>query len=207
MSHKNLLIVFTKYPIPGKAKTRLIPAIGREKAAELHRLMTERTICTAGLLAAREAVSLKIFFEGGNLEAMRAWLGKRDFKRQVSGDLGKKMLAAFEQGFSGKAQKIVIIGTDCPALTPALLRAAFLNLKTNDLVLGPAEDGGYYLIGLRKRAAFLFQDISWGSKEVFSQTQTKAAEYDLSLATLETLRDIDRPVDLLGHDGKKRCCP
>ncbi len=161
----------------------------------MHRQMTERTVSTATIVAGQE-VSLKIFFEGGDVNVMRDWLGGMDFERQIKGDLGEKMLDAFEKSFAAKARNIVMIGTDCPAITSDLLEEAFFKLKRHDLVIGPAEDGGYYLIGLSKRASFLFKDISWGSGKVFKQTKTKAVEYGLSMAILETLSDIDRPADL-----------
>lgn len=197
MPKKNELILFTKYPIPGKAKTRLIPALGCEMAADLHRQMTEKTVATARKLAQEEGVYIRVFYEGGSLDVMREWLGEMDFERQKNGDLGEKMHDAFVKGFSCRAQKIVIIGTDCPTLTVDILKEAFLKLKEYDLVIGPASDGGYYLIGLKKRNKYLFKGISWGSGRVLHQTKKKADEYGLNVATLETLCDIDRPNDLL----------
>ena len=207
MPQKNRLIIFTKYPTPGRAKTRLIPALGREKAAAVHRQMTEHTLSIANLLAFEGKVSLEIFYEGGDLAAMQDWLGAIDFSRQTQGDLGEKMLAAFEQGFSDSAHKVVIIGTDCPNLTSDLLEEAFVRLNKHELVIGPASDGGYYLIGLRKRAGFLFRGISWGSEKVFGQTQEKAREQGLDMAVLKTLSDVDRPEDLQRLAPQNRCCP
>jgi hypothetical protein len=203
MSHKKTLIIFTKYPEPGKTKTRLIPAVGSKGAAELHRRMAENTVSKALSIQDTEDILIKIFFEGGNIQSMRDWLGKMDFERQKDGDLGEKMSDAFEKGFSGKAPKVVIIGTDCPNLTASLLLKAFAILDKHDLVVGPAVDGGYYLIGLKKRAGFLFQGISWGSENVFRQTSRKAEEYGLKKAVLETLGDVDRPGDLFMFDPQK----
>lgn len=193
MLNKNRLIIFTKYPTPGRAKTRLIPALGEKKAAELHRSMAEKTVTRAKKI---KNMSLQIFFEGADLRAMRDWLGEMAFEKQIQGDLGEKMLDAFDKGFSSKAEKIVLIGTDCPDLKIDIVMQAFLELENKDLVVGPASDGGYYLIGLSKRAPFLFKGISWGSDKVLKQTHEKAFECGVKTAILDTLSDVDRPEDL-----------
>lgn len=198
--HQNILIIFTKYPFPGQVKTRLISSIGAEKAADLHRQMTEKTVLMSKNFAEKEKKLFKIFYKGSDLEAMKNWLGDMSFERQKEGDLGEKMSKAFKNCFEGNAQKVVIIGTDCPALTSDILHDAFKALDRKEIVLGPAEDGGYYLVGLKRRADFLFKNISWGTNMVFSQTREKALQKGLHIATLKHLADVDRPDDLIKFD-------
>jgi hypothetical protein len=190
------LIIFTRYPEPGKTKTRLIPALGPDGAADLHRRMTEHTLKRA-LTLKSEAVSIEVRFAGGNEQLMRAWLGAQMIlRRQGQGDLGACMDRAFRETFQAGAKRVVIIGTDCPALTGALLRTAFEALKQHDIVIGPAHDGGYYLIGLRRRVPQLFQGLPWGTASVLELTLRKAAELGFWPEQLTPLDDVDRPEDL-----------
>ena len=192
------LILFTRYPEPGKTKTRLIPALGREGAADLSRRMTEDALNEARLLATRRNTALKIYYEGGNELQMSDWLGNDlIFVRQAEGDLGQRMDRAFSENYGVEGGSGIIMGTDCPDLSAAVLWRAFDLLKQNDLVLGPADDGGYYLIGLRSPCSKLFHDIPWGTDEVFHSTIARATALGLSFTRLETLQDIDRPEDLM----------
>jgi rSAM/selenodomain-associated transferase 1 len=110
------------------------------------------------------------------------------------------MTAAFQNSFNSGVEKTAIIGTDCPGLKAEIMAQAFEELSQHDLVLGPAKDGGYYLIGLRRSIPELFGDIQWGTSEVFACTRAIAQKLDLNIAYLPTLADIDRPEDLLGLD-------
>lgn len=196
MTRKNILVIFSRYPKPGESKTRLIPAIGSEKAAMLQRHMTEDTVLKARKLASLLGIEVKIFYTGGSQLEMQTWLGDFHFEKQVDGDLGNKMAAAFDQTFLENGAKVVIVGTDCPDLEINNLQKAFSMLNVSDLVLGPAIDGGYYLIGLNKEASFLFKDMPWGSTTVFSETKRRAQEKKMKISCLKTLADIDRPQDL-----------
>ncbi len=195
------LIIFTRYPEPGKVKTRLVPALGEEGASDLHRRMAELTINTAGQVDL-PGLSLQIHYDGGDSELMKGWLGAGiDLFPQGDGDLGDRMGRAFENAFSGGMQKTLIIGTDSPSITHQLLRLALFNLETSDMVLGPAVDGGYYLIGIRKQAAAqalpgIMSGIPWGTGEVFDRTLNKAQELGLKVYQTELLGDVDRPEDL-----------
>ncbi|NJL67209.1 MAG: glycosyltransferase [Microcoleus sp. SM1_3_4] len=198
---RNKLIVFTRYPEPGKTKTRLIPVLGNEGAANLHRLMAQRTIARALSLQNSGQLSVEIFYTGASQQQMQDWLGTEPiYQQQIEGNLGEKMSAAFDNYFNSGVDKVVIIGTDCPALTPEILAEAFEQLSQHDLVLGPAKDGGYYLIGLRRSHPELFQGIEWGTDEVFVKTRSIARDLDLNIADLATLTDVDRPEDLLDLD-------
>ncbi|MEM9275468.1 MAG: TIGR04282 family arsenosugar biosynthesis glycosyltransferase [Cyanobacteria bacterium P01_F01_bin.143] len=191
------LIIFTRYPEPGKTKTRMIPALGAEGAAELQRQLSEHTIQTAQKLQESRQIEIEIHFAGGDRDLMSSWLGNNhSYYPQASGDLGAKMQSAFAKAFEQGKQRIVTIGIDCPDITPTILNQAFDSLKSNELVLGGAEDGGYYLIGLSKLVPELFQDINWGTDSVFATTKAIAQKLALSIGYLPVLADIDRPEDL-----------
>lgn len=195
------LMVFTRYPEPGTTKTRLIPVLGKAGAANLHRLMAQRTIARARSLQQSGRLSVEIHHTGGNLQLMQDWLGTDIiYQNQIDGDLGARMLAAFQKSFDSGVDKAAIIGTDCPTLKAEIMAQAFEELSQHDLVLGPAKDGGYYLIGLRRAIPELFSGIKWGTSEVFVCTRAIAQNLDLNIAYLPTLADIDRPEDLLGLD-------
>ncbi|HIK11370.1 MAG TPA: TIGR04282 family arsenosugar biosynthesis glycosyltransferase [Oscillatoriaceae cyanobacterium M33_DOE_052] len=200
-----LLIIFTRYPEPGKAKTRLIPALGAEGAARLHRRLTERMLQRV-LAAGSElswSVSLEVWFAGGNEELMRQWLGEDVvYRSQGEGDLGERMARAFAAAFGEGMERVAIAGTDCPDLGPDLIAELFQRLRVggNDrsplLVLGPALDGGYYTIGLRRFLPELFTGISWSTSKVLQQTIDKANFFGYDWQLLPELGDIDRPEDL-----------
>ena len=191
------LIIFTRYPEPGKTKTRLISSLGAEGAANLQRQMTEHTLSNARKLQSNRAVAIEVLFAGGNLTLMRDWLGTDlIYRPQASGDLGWRMARSLATSFGDNATRAVIIGTDCPSLSVEIMATAFDRLLAADLVLGPAVDGGYYLIGLRRLVPELFTNISWGTAEVFRQTVKLAQQLNLAVACLPQLADVDRPEDL-----------
>jgi rSAM/selenodomain-associated transferase 1 len=195
-SRQEKAILFTRYPEAGKVKTRLIPALGPEGACELHRKMTELSLRQIRELSAFRPLSIEVCFEGGRKNLMKEWLGPDlGFSPQAQGDLGHRMEKAFQEAFRSGFESVVLIGSDCPDRTANVMEKAFEGLKNNDLVLGPALDGGYYLIGLRKPQP-LFAHIPWGSPEVFNLTREKAQALGLKVLFLETLQDIDRPEDL-----------
>ena len=199
------LIVFTRYPEPGKAKTRLIPVLGAEGAANLHRQMTEYTISQVRQLQTDRDVAIEVYFTASDMPparlrdraAFQNWLGSDlIYHPQGEGDLGTRMGQAFKTAFSSGIDSAIIIGTDCPSLNADLIAEAFQKLDQNDLVLGPATDGGYYLIGLRRLIPELFVGINWGTSEVYQKTVQIANNLKLSVANLTFLSDIDRPEDL-----------
>ena len=191
------LTIFTRYPEPGITKTRLISALGEEGAAALQKKLTEKTIQKVEQLVKTSTIEPVICFEGGDLVSMQNWLGPdRFYRQQVHGDLGKKLEKAFDDAFSAGAQRVVTIGCDCPGLTKEHIGRAFDALYLNDLVLGPATDGGYYLIGIKYPIDPLFDDIPWGTDKVFERTVSLAQQLCLSIEILEELHDVDRPEDL-----------
>ncbi len=191
------LIVFTRYPEPGKTKTRMIPALGAEGAANLQRQLTEHTLKQVKKLQSIRSVSLEFHFAGGNQQLMKEWLGENlTYYPQQTGDLGERMHSAFAQAFAAGINRVVTIGIDCPDIDESLLNQAFELLKQKDLVLGSAEDGGYYLMGLSRLIPELFVGIDWGSDRVSRQTTNIAKKLGLEFDYLTTLNDIDRPEDL-----------
>ena len=189
-------ILFTRYPETGKVKTRLIPALGSQGACEYHRQMTELALRQVRELSVFHPVSIEVRFEGGNENRMKEWLGvDLCFSPQGQGDLGIRMERAFRESFRSGFESVVLIGSDCPERNAKILQKAFDGLKDNDLILGPARDGGYYLIGLKKPHP-LFTNVPWGSAKVLVRTLKKAQSLGLKVLLLDTLQDIDRPEDL-----------
>ncbi|MBV6627434.1 MAG: TIGR04282 family arsenosugar biosynthesis glycosyltransferase [Rivularia sp. (in: Bacteria)] len=194
---KQHLIIFTRYPQPGKTKTRLIPALGAEGAANLQRQMTEHTLSKVKKFQESTGISFEIRFADGNLQLMQNWLGTEfNYRLQGEGDLGKRMENSFLNAFEGGAQQVAIVGIDCPGLNNQVLTEAFQKIQNSDLILGPAVDGGYYLIALKRAIGELFINIDWGTAKVLQQTVDIAQQLNLSVAYLRTLADVDRPEDL-----------
>lgn len=190
------IVVFAKAPVPGKAKTRLIPRLGARGAAQLHAALVERTLetaCAAGLgtvelCCAPDAAHP---FFAACAERHGAALAT-----QATGDLGARMLSAFDRivPVSGPT---LLIGSDCPALTPEHLREAAAALAAgHDAVLGPAEDGGYVLVGLARTSRCLFDGIGWGEPDVVRDTRARLAALGWRWHELAELWDVDRPEDL-----------
>jgi rSAM/selenodomain-associated transferase 2/rSAM/selenodomain-associated transferase 1 len=199
------LLVFSRYPEPGKTKTRLASALGVEGAARLQRAMAEHALSRARTIAAERPVGLEVHYEGGSERLMAEWLGLGlAYRPQVGGDLGARMDNGFAQAFRAGADKVVLVGTDCPGITSTILRNAFDLLGFFDLVLGPARDGGYYLIGLRREAPELFCDVPWGMATVASRTLKRAKELGLRAVTVDPLVDVDRPEDLAVWEREAR---
>ncbi len=191
------LCIFTRYPAPGKTKTRLIPVLGPKGSAALQRKMTEHTLSETRKFLNSSKVFVEIRFEGGNRYLMAHWFGPElCYRPQGRGHLGTRMNRAFKKAFNAGMARVVLVGTDCPNLTADILRAAFVALKNHDLVLGPASDGGYYLIGLRRAIPELFEDIPWGTAMVLDRTRQIATALKLTVKLLQTLDDVDRPEDL-----------
>jgi rSAM/selenodomain-associated transferase 1 len=195
-SSRNRLIIFGRYPVPGRAKTRLIPALGPAGAADLQRRLTEDILQTARRFASPSEISVEICFEGGSKQKMRRWLGSGPIlSRQIPGNLGQRMQAAFLDAFQRGADRVVLLGTDIPQIRTDHLEQSFNALTESDLVIGPSTDGGYWLIGM-KHPIDLFEGIKWSTDAVFGQTLALAKEQGLRVKTLSPLRDIDTTEDL-----------
>lgn len=197
------LIIFTRYPEPGQAKTRLIPALGPTGAAEQHRQMVEHCLREARQLRSLrlqmgQPLDLEIHYTGGTLAAMQAWLGPDlTYCLQGTGSLGDRLSDACETAVTAGVQSLLIMGTDCPGINAPGLATALHHLQHHDLVVGPALDGGYYLLGLRSWIPELFQDIPWSTDTVFADTCAIAERLQLRTQILPTLSDVDHPEDLI----------
>jgi rSAM/selenodomain-associated transferase 2/rSAM/selenodomain-associated transferase 1 len=191
------LIIFCRYPVPGKTKTRLIQTLGPFRAADLHRKLAEATFEMVKNFASEYPVDVESSFEGGSKTQIRRWLGplpKVSF--QKPGDLGQRMHNAFQGAFRMGCKKVVLIGTDVPEASEEHLSQAFEALDNYEMVLGPTYDGGYWLIGLTGPFE-VFDNIRWGSDTVLDETMSLARRVGLSSTLLDPLNDIDTVNDLI----------
>ena len=222
------LLIFGRYPVPGTTKTRLIPALGSVGAAECQRILTEKTVITARLFSVEhhsvehhsgehhsgehqsgehQSVTLLFHHFGGTPRQLRNWIGKKiEFYVQIPGTLGDKMYDAIYSSFQREARKVVLIGTDLPALTPLHLSTAFEALNDHEIVLGPAEDGGYWLVGMR-HPLDIFKNIPWGTETVLSRTIESARKLKIKPFLLASLNDLDRPDDFDMNSDRDSAAP
>jgi len=187
------LIIFIKNPELGKVKTRLAKSIGNQKALEVYEILQEKTReVSLGVNAQR------FLFYSEEVNLKDDWLDTNFVKRlQDNGGLGERMEAAFKTAFENGAQKAIIIGSDCYDITSELIELAYQKLDDSDTVIGPANDGGYYLIGMKKNQPDLFQDMTWSTETVFQNTIDKITKLNRTFEALPTLIDIDTEEDLL----------
>ena len=186
------IAILARAPIPGLAKTRLIPAIGAHAAAVLQERLTERTVETA---VAADTGPVTLWCSPSlDQTSFRdlAWRFPIVLKQQPDGDLGDRMLGVI----AAQNEPTLVIGTDCPALTPEHLRAAAAALDDAEIVFIPAEDGGYVLIGARQAHPQLFDEIAWGTSSVLAQTRASIAALGLKAVELPALWDVDTEADL-----------
>ncbi|MGB5984625.1 MAG: TIGR04282 family arsenosugar biosynthesis glycosyltransferase [Desulfobacterales bacterium] len=203
------LILFTRYPRAGTTKTRLIPVLGAQGAADLQRRMTQRILEAARRVAEQRSLVIEVDYSGGDMAAMAQWLGSDlEYRPQSSGDIGRRMAAALTWALTPPRQTAVLMGTDIPDITPEIITCAFDRLRQTDLVLGPTRDGGYYLIGMTSQSASrllprIFEGIAWSTPTVVAATREIARRLGATMTELPLLRDVDRPEDLAEWD---RCC-
>jgi rSAM/selenodomain-associated transferase 2/rSAM/selenodomain-associated transferase 1 len=159
--------------------------------------MTEHALNRVRNLAQDRQIQIEVRYAGGSRPLMESWLGADlSYCPQGSGDLGVRMARAFSAAFSQGVDRMAIVGTDCPGITAETSRTALDLLEQFDLVIGPAHDGGYYLIGLRQTQPQLFSDIPWGTSRVLAKTLDIADKLNLRVVNLEPMHDVDRPEDL-----------
>jgi rSAM/selenodomain-associated transferase 1 len=178
------LIIFTKKPELGKVKTRLAKSVGDEAALSIYKKLLVFTKSKVDTLAAD-----KIVYYSNSIADNDLWSGYQKAV-QGNGDLGQKMQKAFETELR-KYKKVCIIGTDCGDLTHSVLEKAFKLLDQHDFVLGPANDGGYYLLGMKEVYNELFNDIPWSTDQVLKLTQSKIKAIDATVHLLPQLVDVD----------------
>ncbi|MFY0593499.1 TIGR04282 family arsenosugar biosynthesis glycosyltransferase [Roseivirga sp.] len=189
---KELLIIFVKNPKLGKAKTRLAATVGKEKALAIYELLLEKT--------KQETINLdvdRIVYYSDFIDESDLWQNNLFYKGlQIEGNLGEKISAVFQQAFTDGYERVCIIGSDCYDLTQDQLRSAFQELQNNQAVLGPAEDGGYYLLGISEMNSLLFENKNWSTETVGSDTIEDFKSLGMTYQILPTLNDIDTESDL-----------
>ena len=195
-SAKNCIILFVKYPQPGKVKTRLSKDIGPDKAAVLYTCFINDILASLSNINA----DIHIYYNPPNTyKKFKAWMGTAySYSAQRGNNLGERMNNAFFESFKKGYSKTVIIGSDSPDLPVRILKKAFSSLKTNDAVFGPAYDGGYYLIGFKKSGFFsgIFKGIPWSTEQVLKKTRSKLKKAGIKTSMLTRWRDVDTLRDL-----------
>lgn len=192
MPSKNLLIIFYRNPELGKVKTRLAKTLGNEKALAIYLHLSSHTRAITENLLVDKAIYYSNF-----VDTEDAWPNSAFQKKvQTGNDLGEKMQNAFATEFNNGYEKIVIIGTDCFELTTEIIQQGFDSIQRYDAVIGPAKDGGYYLLGMKKLIAELFIDKTWSSDTVAADTIQNFKDLGFSFAQLPILTDVDEEKDL-----------
>ncbi len=192
MNKSRLLIIFTKNPVKGEVKTRLARSIGEQKALEVYETLREYTaMVTEGVNAERKVYYSRFIPSSDLFLAENFSTGI-----QKGGDLGERMFHAMQEGFEAGFAHVVLIGTDCYELSREILDEAFCALERFDAVIGPATDGGFYLIGLNRVLPELFLDRKWSTHEVFRETTTILQRFAITYELLPELSDIDTFEDL-----------
>ncbi len=188
------LIIFVKNPILGKVKTRLAKDIGDEQALAAYKLLLQYTHDIA-----MKTDTSKYLYYSEFISDDDNW-SPRDFRKmaQYGDDLGKRMFNAIELSLL-ENNKVVLIGSDCAEIKKKHIHTAFKQLKTRDVVIGPAEDGGYYLIAVKENSKPLFRDMDWGSSHVLENTIAKIKELGLTYCLIEKLNDVDTLEDWKMH--------
>lgn len=191
------VLVFVRAPERGRVKTRLATGIGEEAALRVYRALGAHAVREALRVRPRAAVRVYHTPAGGE-ERVRAWLGSGPaYLPQAEGGLGERLEAAFDEGFAAGFSPVVVIGSDLPGLSAALLEAAFARLSGGEeAVLGPARDGGYYLLGLARPRPALFRGIPWSTDAVLRETLRRLEEEGIAPALLPPLSDVDTEEDL-----------
>lgn len=194
---KRALIVFVKSPIPGDVKTRLIPHLSGVEAADLYKCFVADTLRTASQISFQ--AKLQVAYQPHAKATDLSWLPFRnppELFKQEGRSLGERLIHAFGVAFGRGTQQVVIIGSDSPTLPKLYIEQAFTALDEADVVLGPAVDGGYYLIGLSRPCLKLFEDVIWSTDQVFERTAQNAQSLGYALRILPFHYDIDTFQDL-----------
>ncbi len=188
------VVIFAKYPRPGDVKTRLIGPLTAGQAAEVHRRCLDLTMSCVAAVPQADCV-LAVTPDEADFSQIAS--GDVSIVPQGPGDLGGRLQRVIADRFARGCDRLVVVGCDCPLMEPDDLTAALDLLDRHDAVIGPAADGGYYLLGLSKPAPALFTSIEWGSSRVADQTRHRAREAGLKVAQLSARRDLDEYEDIL----------
>jgi rSAM/selenodomain-associated transferase 1 len=192
MSRDQRIIIFTKNPELGKCKTRLAATIGDKAALSIYEQLLDYTISFCKKLSFPKKV-----YYSSEIPDLDRWSLSGFYKdKQVDGDLGDRMKAAFQNEFSDGAKSVVIIGTDCAQINETDIQEAFKSLFQHDVVIGPADDGGYYLLGMNYLIPELFENKSWSTERLIGETTATLQEKDIDFLLLQEKSDIDYEEDL-----------
>jgi uncharacterized protein len=186
-----LLIIMARSPELGKVKSRLAKTLGENRALDIYKKLLHHTLTCAK----SSGVEIKWFVDGDTSYFQDLGL---NIEKQSNGDLGNKMKDAFAHSFSKEYDQVVMIGTDCIDLSSSTIHDAFQALSKCDVVLGPAQDGGYYLIGMKKMLGELFESMPWSTEFLLAKTIERTRLLSLSITTLTIKNDIDEEKDLEG---------
>jgi rSAM/selenodomain-associated transferase 1 len=198
MQSKNILIIFYRNPELGKVKTRLAKTLGDEKALAIYLKLSSHTRAITENLAID-----KVIYYSNFVDTEDAWPNTTFQKKLQNGnDLGEKMNNAFVEGFQSGYERVCIIGTDCLELSKGIIQQAFDQLVCYDAVIGPAKDGGYYLLGMKKPMPELFENKTWSSDTVATDTIQNFKDLRVSFNQLQVLTDVDEEKDLPFHFSK-----
>ena len=197
---KTRLLVFAKAPVAGQVKTRLIPAMGEQHAADLYAELIEKTLRTVGQLARQDdGVEVELWCAPDDHHPFLRACSERygiPTKVQVGNDLGERMAFATNKTIE-ESRIAIVMGTDCPGYTPEYISDAIRCLhEGNEVVLGPAYDGGYVLLGLKNVCPHLFENMPWGTDQVLDMARQRIRQQALRCAELSGKHDLDRPADL-----------
>jgi rSAM/selenodomain-associated transferase 1 len=190
---KNCILIFTRNPELGRVKTRLAKTIGDEKALKIYQFLLQKNKEISEQVSVEKRVYYSDFIAENDL-----WNAENYQKfLQKGSDLGNRMQQAFQESFQSGCEKVIIIGSDLYDITPEIIESAFENLNTNDVVLGPAKDGGYYLLGIKSIHKLIFQHKKWGTASVLKETLEDLTDKKVFL--LEELNDVDVFEDIEFH--------
>ncbi len=189
----NVLLYFVKYPTPGKVKTRLAKTVGEQEAARLYSELAERNLEVIEFLHQSHVFDLVIVYDPPEKsEDIKRWLSLScEYSPQCEGGLSERLTHSFYEVIQRGAKRVMALGSDTLGLTSDIIQHGFEALESNDVVVGPAEDGGYYLIGLSSFQPGLFQEIPWSTNAVLQQTYSRISTLGLSYQTLSQLQDLD----------------
>ena len=190
--NRSLLIIFVKNPVLGKVKTRLAATVGDEAALAVYFQLLKKTYEVTVPLPVDKIVYYSDFVDHDDLWSK----GEYEKRVQSGNDLGERMKNAFKESFERGYQKVCIIGSDCLEITTGILNQAFSGLEGHDAAIGPAKDGGYYLLGMRQMIPPLFEKKEWSTDQVFKSTITNFEQLDLGYMKLPVLNDVDDEKDL-----------
>jgi uncharacterized protein len=189
---RHALIIFVRDAVLGKVKTRLAASLGNEVALSIYKKLLQHTLEITQAVQADKFV----FYADAVIE-QDMWKQQHYYKsQQHNGELGERMLKAFEQVFNKGYSKVCIIGSDCCELSSQIITDALDKLNDNTIVIGPAKDGGYYLLGIKKLYPHLFQNKNWSTSTVFADTIKTIEDLNLRYSILPTLSDVDEAADV-----------